>query len=155
MLKYAEHLPLVLRTILETDIPAGYVEKQWKVFIMNYRIALGLALFSLSAASFASSLCLEKEKDIQREISYAEKHNNLNRINGLKKALSEVQANCSDSKLRADHQRKIADQKEEIAERRRDLAEAKEKGDADKITKRENKLQEAENELKALESRDY
>ena len=44
------------------------------------------------------------------------------------KALSEVKANCSDSKLRADHQKKIAEQKDEIAERRRDLQEAKEKG---------------------------
>jgi len=122
---------------------------------MKYRIALGLALFSLSTASFASSLCQEKEQDIQREISYAEKHNNQSRINGLKKALSEVRANCSDSKLRADHQRKIDEQKEEIAERRRDLAEAKEKGDADKVAKREHKLQEAQNDLKALESRDY
>lgn len=122
---------------------------------MNYRIVLGLALFSLSTASFASSLCQEKEQDIQREISYAEKHNNQSRINGLNKALSEVKANCSDDKLRADHQRKIAEQKEEIAERRRDLAEAKEKGDADKVAKREQKLQEAQNELKALESRDY
>ncbi|TLU66480.1 MULTISPECIES: DUF1090 domain-containing protein [Enterobacteriaceae] len=122
---------------------------------MKYRIALGLALFSLSTASFASSLCQEKEQDIQREISYAEKHNNQSRINGLKKALSEVKANCSDSKLRADHQRKIDEQKEEIAERRRDLTEAKEKGDADKVAKREHKLQEAQNELKALESRDY
>ncbi|UYM54331.1 DUF1090 domain-containing protein [Leclercia adecarboxylata] len=122
---------------------------------MNYRIALGLALFSLSTVSFASSLCQEKEQDIQREISYAEKHNNQSRINGLNKALREVKANCSDSKLRADHQHKIAEQKEEIAERRRDLAEAKEKGDADKVAKREQKLQEAQNELKALESRDY
>ena len=122
---------------------------------MNYRIALGLALFSLSTASFASSLFQEKEQDIQREISYAEKHNNQSRINGLNKALSEVKANCSDSKLRADHQRKIAEHKEEVAERRRDLAEAKEKGDADKVAKREQKLQEAQNELKALESRDY
>lgn len=122
---------------------------------MKYRIALGLALFSLSTASFASSLCQEKEQDIQREISYAEKHNNQSRINGLKKALSEVKANCSDSKLRANHQRKIDEQKEEIAERRRDLTEAKEKGDADKVAKREHKLQEAQNELKALESRDY
>lgn len=122
---------------------------------MNYRIALGLALFSLSTASFASSPCQEKEQDIKREISYAEKHNNQSRINGLKKALSEVKANCSDSKLRADHQHKIAEQKEEIAERRRELAEAKEKGDAEKITKREQKLKEAQNELNALESRDY
>ena len=122
---------------------------------MNYRIILGLALFSLSTATFANSPCQEKEQDIQREISYAEKHNNQNRINGLKKALSEVKANCSDSQLRADHRKKIAEQKDEIAERHRDLAEAKEKGDANKIAKREQKLKEAQDELKALESRDY
>ena len=122
---------------------------------MKYRITLALALFSLSTASFATSLCLEKEKDIQREISYAEKHNNQNRINGVKKALSEVKANCSDKELRASHQKKIAAQKDEVAERRRDLQEAKEKGDADKIAKREKKLKEAQDELNALESRDY
>ena len=108
---------------------------------MKYRITLALALFSLSTASFAMSLCQEKEQDIQREISYAEKHNN--------------QHNCTDSKLRADHQEKIAEQKDEIAERRQDLQEAKEKGDAEKIAKRERKLQEAQDELKALEARDY
>ncbi|WP_313773809.1 DUF1090 domain-containing protein [Enterobacter huaxiensis] len=122
---------------------------------MKYRITLALALFSLSTASFATSLCQEKEKDIQREISYAEKHNNQHRVDGLKKALSEVKDNCTDSKLRADHQKKIAEQKDEIAERRQDLQEAKEKGDADKIAKRERKLQEAQDELKALEARDY
>jgi chromosome segregation ATPase len=128
---------------------------QWKVSIMKYRITLALALFSLSTASFAASLCQEKEKDIQREISYAEKHNNQHRVDGLKKALSEVKDNCTDSKLRADHQKKIAEQKDEIAERLQDLQEAKEKGDADKIAKRERKLQEAQDELKALEARDY
>lgn len=122
---------------------------------MNYRIVLGLALFSVSTVSFAASLCQEKEQEIKREIGYAEKHNNQHRISGLKKALSEVQANCSDSQLRADHQKKIAEQKKEIAERRQDLAEAKEKGDAEKIATRERKLEEAQNELHALESRDY
>ena len=110
---------------------------------MKFRITLALALFSLSTASFANSLCQEKEQDIQREISYAEKHNNQHRVEGLKKALSEVKANCSDSKLRADHQKKIAEQK------------AKEKGDAEKIAKREKKLKEAQDDLKALEARDY
>ncbi|MGK9173193.1 DUF1090 domain-containing protein [Yokenella regensburgei] len=122
---------------------------------MKYRIALALTLLSLSAASQAVSLCQEKENEIQREISYAEKHNNQSRIDGLNKALHEVRDNCSDSQLRADHKRKITEQKEEIAERRQDLAEAKEKGDADKISKREHKLKEAESELKALEARDY
>ncbi len=129
--------------------------KQWKVSHMNYRIALALALFSVSTASFATSLCQEKEQDIQREISYAEKHHNQHRVEGLKKALSEVKANCTDSKLRADHQEKIAKQQEEIAERRQDLQEAKQKGDADKIAKREKKLKEAQDDLKALEARDY
>ena len=134
---------------------AAYAVTQWKVSIMKFRITLALALFSLSTASFAMSLCQEKEQDIQREISYAEKHNNQHRIDGLKKALSEVKDNCTDSKLRADHQEKIAEQKDEIAERRQDLQEAKEKGDAEKIAKRERKLQEAQDELKALEARDY
>lgn len=122
---------------------------------MKYRIVFALALASLSASAAATSLCQEKEQDIQREIGYAEKHNNQNRIDGLKKALSEVQAHCTDSKLRADHQEKIAEQKDEVREREQDLKEAKQKGDADKVAKRERKLQEAKKELNALESRAY
>ena len=119
---------------------------------MKYRIVLALALASLSASAAATSLCQEKEQDIQREIGYAEKHNNQNRIDGLKKAF---QAHCTDSKLRADHQEKIAEQKDEVREREQDLKEAKQKGDADKVAKRAHKLQEAKKELNALESRAY
>ena len=115
---------------------------------MKYRIALAVSLFALSAGSYATTLCQEKEQNILKEISYAEKHQNQNRIDGLNKALSEVRANCSDSQLRADHQKKIAKQKDEVAE-------AKQKGDADKIAKRERKLAEAQEELKKLEARDY
>lgn len=122
---------------------------------MKYRIALILVLTSLSSSAFAISPCQEKEQDIQREISYAEKHHNQNRIDGLNKALREVRANCSDGKLKAEHQQKIAKQREEITERQRDLKEAEQKGDADKISKRQRKLDEALHELKTLESRDY
>lgn len=122
---------------------------------MKHRIALLLALTSLSASVIAASPCQEKEQDIQREISYAEKHHNQSRIDGLNTALRQVRENCSDSKLKADHQQKIAKQREEIAERHRDLQEARKKGDADKINKRQHKLNEAQQELKTLESRDY
>lgn len=122
---------------------------------MKYRIVLALTLACLSASAAATSLCQEKEQDIQREIGYAEKHNNQNRINGLKKALSEVKANCTDSKLRADHQEKITEQKDEVREREQDLRDAKQSGDAEKVAKREHKLQEAKKELNALESRAY
>lgn len=122
---------------------------------MKYRIALAVGLVALSAQALAASPCQEKQQDIKREITYAEKHHNQSRIDGLNKALREVKANCSDSRLRAEHQKKIAEQKEEIAERQRDLAEAKAKGDADKISKREHKLSEAQDELKKLESHTY
>ena len=111
---------------------------------MKHRIALLLVLTSLSASALAASPCQEKEQDIQREISYAEKHHNQSRIDGLNTALRQVRENCSDSKLKADHQQKIAD-----------LQEARKKGDADKINKRQHKLNEAQQELKTLESRDY
>lgn len=57
---------------------------------MKYRIALAVSLFALSAGSYATTLCQEKEQNILKEISYAEKHQNQNRIDGLNKALSEV-----------------------------------------------------------------
>jgi hypothetical protein len=122
---------------------------------MKYRIFLALGLVTLSAGAYATTPCQEKEQDIQREIHYAQKHKNQSRIDGLNKALREVKENCSDSKLRADHQKKIAHQEDEITERRHSLDEAKAKGDADKISKREHKLDEAQEQLKALESRDY
>lgn len=122
---------------------------------MKYSTALALVLLSLSSASQAASLCQQKEQEILREIGYAEKHDNQNRVKGLKKALSEQRANCSDAKLHADHQEKIARQKAEISEREGELAEAKQNGDADKIAKREHKLNEARAELKELEARDY
>ncbi|MFW0764508.1 DUF1090 domain-containing protein [Trabulsiella odontotermitis] len=122
---------------------------------MKYRIVIALTLVSFSAGAWAVSPCQEKAQDIQREISYAEKHHNQNRIDGLKKALNEVNAHCSDRQVLADHQKKIARQKDDVAERRQELNEAKQKGDADKIEKRERKLKEAQDELKALESRDY
>lgn len=140
---------------LDAGVTTVSLANNGRLSTMKNRIALALALFSLSAASQAATLCQEKEHEIQREISYAEKHNNQSRITGLNKALREVRANCSDDKLRTEHQKKIAKQKEEIAERRHDLAEAKQKGDADKISKREHKLKEAQQELKTLEARDY
>lgn len=122
---------------------------------MHYRTILALALFSVTTASHAVSLCQEKEQEIQREIRYAENHHNQSRIDGLNKALSEVRANCRDSTLRADHRKEIAKREAEVKERKADLAEAKQKGDADKIAKRQKKLQEAEQELNALKARDY
>jgi len=111
-----------------------------------------LSLLMLSTSAQAASLCGEKAQDIQRQITQAEQHNNQHRVNGLKTALSELRANCSDSKLIAEHQQKIAKQRAKVAERQAELNEARQKGDSEKIAKREKKLAEAESDLKALEN---
>ncbi|AFJ45583.1 DUF1090 domain-containing protein [Shimwellia blattae] len=122
---------------------------------MNYRTVFALALLTLTTTAQAMSLCSEKEQNIQREIGYAEKHNNQSRINGLKNALKEVQKNCTDEKLKSSHQKAIAQKRQEIAERKHDLAQARKSGDPAKIAKREQKLAEEEHELKTLMARDY
>ncbi|ALB64681.1 Periplasmic protein YqjC [Cronobacter condimenti 1330] len=122
---------------------------------MNYRTVLALALFSWNAAALAVSPCEEKAQEIEKEIRYAQQHNNQGRIDGLKKALSQVRDNCRDSDVIADHRKKIAEKDAEVAERRAELQEATQKGDADKIAKRRHKLAEAERELKALKAQDY
>lgn len=122
---------------------------------MKHVAALTLSLLILAPAAQANSLCAEKEQEIQRQISYAEQHNNTHRAVGLKKALNEVQAHCTDSQLIAEHQEKIASQKREIIKRQSDLDKAHLKGDADKIVKREQKLAEAQSKLKSLEKRQY
>ncbi|MDK1240101.1 DUF1090 domain-containing protein [Cronobacter sakazakii] len=122
---------------------------------MNYRTVLALALFSWNAAALAASPCEEKAQEIEKEIRYAEQHHNQRRIDGLKKALSQVRANCRDGDVLAEHRQKVAKKQAEVAERRAELHEASQKGDAEKIAKRRHKLAEAEQELKALKAQDY
>lgn len=91
---------------------------------MNYRTVLALALFSWNAAAHAASPCEEKAQEIEKEIRYAEQHHNQGRIDGLKKALSQVRANCRDGDVLAEHRQKVAKKQAEVAERRAELHEA-------------------------------
>lgn len=123
---------------------------------MKFRTSLFLALFSLSGFTQAAGvLCLQKEKNIEREIADAKQHDNQRRVNGLERALTEVRASCTDEKLKAAHQENINVKKQEVAEREHDLKEAEEDGDKEKIAKRQRKLQEEREELKALQSAPY
>lgn len=120
---------------------------------MRYPIISALFLLSMPALAQVTSPCMEKKESIEREIGYASQHHNQHRIEGLKKALVEVQDHCSDSELRAQHQQKITKQRHKVAERQQQLTEARAKGNADKINTRQKKLSEAESNLKQLEAR--
>ncbi|QHM72515.1 DUF1090 domain-containing protein [Mixta intestinalis] len=123
---------------------------------MKFRTSLFLALVSLSGfTQAAGTLCMQKEKDIEREISHAQQHDNQRRVNGLERALTEVRASCTDEKLKAAHQENIEAKQREVAEREKDLKDAQDDGDEEKIAKRQRKLQEEREELKALQSATY
>jgi hypothetical protein len=121
---------------------------------MKYRIALALVLTSLSASAFANSPCQEKEQDIQREISYAEKHHNQSRIDGLNKALARSEqtaatvSSCrSSAKNRQTEGRDCRTSARPAGSRRKAMR--------TKSASASTNLNEAQQELKTLESRDY
>ncbi|MGJ7065618.1 DUF1090 domain-containing protein [Morganella morganii] len=114
-------------------------------------LALGTLLVSTSALS-AQNGCDIKKSKIQEQISYAKVHGNTHRVQGLERALQNVNTYCTPNSLRNDARDEVSDRTKEVAERKADLQKAVDKGDISKIAKRERKLAEAEAELKEAQA---
>ncbi len=114
-------------------------------------LALGTLLVSTSALS-AQNGCDIKKSKIQEQISYAKAHGNTHRVQGLERALQNVNTYCTPNSLRNDARDEVSDRTKEVAERKADLQKAVDKGDISKIAKRERKLAEAEAELKEAQA---
>lgn len=114
-------------------------------------LALGTLLVSTSALS-AQNGCDIKKSKIQEQISYAKAHGNTHRVQGLERALQNVNTYCTPNSLRDDARDEVSDRTKEVAERKADLQKAIDKGDISKIAKRERKLAEAEAELKEAQA---
>ena len=117
-------------------------------------LSFSLLPFTFTAAHADSSLtgCAAKKQEIETQLSYARQHSNTHQIAGLEKALSEVNANCSDSGLLQQRQEKVAEKKAKVQEREQELAKAQAEGrSASKIEKRQQKLAEARQELQEAE----
>ena len=114
-----------------------------------------LTLLFLSTTAHASQLtgCAAKKQEINTQISYAKKYGNIQRLEGLEKALQEISENCTDESLKAERMEKIAEKEQKVTERKQDLIEAKESGNLKKIDKKERKLREAMNELQEAKNR--
>ncbi|GAA3899278.1 MULTISPECIES: DUF1090 domain-containing protein [Gibbsiella] len=122
---------------------------------LRHSLLLALPLLACSSLSFAAleGGCAKKAQDIQTQIDYANQHGNTHRVAGLKTALSEVQAHCTESGLQAERQQDIKDKQHKVSERQRELAEAEQKGDKDKIAKKQEKLAEAQKELQQAQAK--
>ncbi|CAM3665193.1 Protein YqjC [Pseudomonas reidholzensis] len=109
----------------------------------------GLAAQSALAAEQQPGLsgCAAKKQAISEQIEQARAHGNGEQQAGLEKALSEVNANCTDASLRKEREQKVLDARHEVNKRTKDLDKAMKKGDSERINKRKDKLAESKKEL--------
>ncbi|MCO6537992.1 MAG: DUF1090 domain-containing protein [Gilliamella sp.] len=108
---------------------------------------------SLSFGTYASNeqleglTCESKKQSIEKQIDYAKKNNNSHQIQGLEKALREVNEHCSNDDLEAKYKKKINEKSNKVAERTKELEQARAKGNKQKIIKQQTKLSDAKMEL--------
>ena len=125
--------------------------------VRTYFLAAALASFAVGAAAQSAPglSCQGKREDITRNLDEAKARGQKQRTRGLEKALSEVQAHCTDEKLQADYQRRIQRQEKAVAERERDLEDAQRNESAKKVEKRKSKLLEEQAKLQRLKDAPY
>ena len=80
-------------------------------------LALGALLVSTSALS-AQNGCDIKKSKIQEQLSYAKAHGNTHRVQGLERALQNVNTYCTPNSLRDDARDEVSDRTKEVAERK-------------------------------------
>lgn len=120
------------------------------------KIFFAVIAFSMVASNAYANTsvngCEIKKQNIQRQIEYAKAHGNQYRLQGLERALQNVERYCTPEKVVENTRLELREKQLDVKERELELQEAQLKGDANKIAKRENKLAEAKIELKELEN---
>lgn len=103
------------------------------------------------AATDCSALrgCAAKFCQIENDIAAAKANNNSRQEAGLRKALSEAKAHCTDSRLQSQREADVREKQSKVSEREQELKEARAKGKQDKIDKAQRKLEEAQSEYNA------
>ncbi|HEJ0335101.1 TPA: DUF1090 domain-containing protein [Klebsiella aerogenes] len=99
------------------------------------------------AATQVATGCEAKRQEIEQQLRYAMKNGNDHRTAGLENALSEVNAHCTDGKLREGREADVREKKLKVKDCEQELAEARADGRPDKISKKQRKLDEARAEL--------
>lgn len=108
---------------------------------------LTTSLLLTSVAHAEDVLCEDKRADVLQQLEYAQHHGNEHRVQGLQRALSGIDENCSNESVLADAADEVRESQQEVSERQADLEEALQEGDDEEIQKRREKLEEATQEL--------
>ena len=110
------------------------------------------ALFGLLLAADGEDGCAVKRQVLQEKIEAAQQSGNSRELDGLRRALGNVDAHCDDASLHEERLASVKEAREEVQEREKDLREAMGTGDQEKIAKRQAKLAEARAELQQAEA---
>ncbi|MCO8161677.1 DUF1090 domain-containing protein [Pseudomonas sp. 21LCFQ010] len=121
--------------------------KLFSPLILALACTLGSPAVLAAEQAPPASGCLLKSQEINGKIQQAKADGNKREQAGLEKALSEVNANCSETALLKQHEQKVLDAKREVSRRQTDLNKAMAKGDPERINKRKDKLAESRKEL--------
>lgn len=111
-----------------------------------------------SASTYAAESCAAKSAALEKEIKISQQFGNAYKVAGLKQALAEVKAHCTNANVLADAQkdvrkleRKLAEKRGDVAEVQEDLSEAKAKGNTKKIAKYQRKLAEKQADVREIQ----
>lgn len=120
--------------------------------------ALGLLLtatlnVTLPLAAEADKDCNDKRRVLQEKIETAQRQGNTTELDGLRRALGNVDAYCNDVSLHRQRLASVEEARQEVEQRKLDLREAMGQGDPEKIAKHQAKLAEARAELEQAEAR--
>ena len=135
--------------------------KLWSPLILLSSLGLFSASPLAAEAPPSPSGCALKSQEIRSKIQQAKTDGDKDQQAALEKALSEANANCSETSLLKQLEQKVLDAKREVTRRQNDLTKAMDQGDAEKINKRKEKLaksrkelQDAQTELEQIQPQD-
>jgi chromosome segregation ATPase len=126
-----------------------------KKLVTVLAVVASVGMFSTAQAA---ETCAAKSSALEKEIKIAQQYGNSYKVAGLKKALAEVKAHCTNASVLADAQKdvaklekKLAEKRDDVAEVQADLSEAKAKRDSKKIAKYQRKLAEKQADVREIQ----
>lgn len=121
------------------------------VTLLGLLLAAGLNTTPILTA-VADSDCASKRQLLQEKIEVARKQGDSRKLDGLHRALGNVDSHCTDESLHSERLADVEEARQEVHQREMDLRDAMGKGDAQAIAKRQAKLAEARSELQQAEA---
>lgn len=86
------------------------------------------------AANPEAKGCEAKKQALETRLAAARRHNNTGQVEGLQRALQNVQAWCTDNDLKAKADYEVWEKRNEVQKREQDLTQARAGGKKKKIT---------------------